>query len=191
MPELAGLGIADPPQRWEALGFTVSGDVLVVGGVALQLGVTGTGIVGWAVTGVEVAVDGLATVPAAPVAPAVEHPNGAVGLDHVVVMTPDFARTAAALEAVGLPLRRVIDGPRGRMGFRRLGPVILEVVAAPEDPQGPARFWGLVVVVADLDGLAARLDDRLGSIRAAVQPGRRIATLRAEAGLTTAVAFMD
>jgi hypothetical protein len=39
-------------------------------------------------------------------------------------------------------------------------------------------------------GPAAVLGDLLGSLRDAVQPGRRIATLRREAGLGPAIAFM-
>ena len=44
-------------------------------------------------------------------------------------------------------------------------------------PPGPARFWGLVVIVADLVGIRARLAPHVGEIRDAVQPGRQIATL--------------
>jgi hypothetical protein len=76
------------------------------------------------------------------------------------------------------------------MGFRRLGPAILELVEAVDGAPAPARFWGLVVVVEDLDALAEQLGEHLGSIRRAVQPGRRIATLRESAGLGEAVAFM-
>src|SRR5207248_1668394 len=91
-----------------------------------------------------------------------------VGLDHVVVTTPDFDRSSAALAEAGLELRRVREAPGGvRQGFRRLGPAILELVAAPgaSDPTAPARFWGLVVIVSDLDALAARLGaiDRLST----------------------------
>ena len=42
-----------------------------------------------------------------------------------------------------------------------------------------------------LKALADRLGDHLGAIKDAVQPGRRIATLRRSAELTTNVAFMD
>jgi hypothetical protein len=109
-----------------------------------------------------------------------------------VVTTNDFARSAAALELAGLSLRRTVTAPSGsRMGFRRLGPAILELVEAADGEPGPARFWGLVVVVEDLDALAARLGDQLGSTRDAVQPGRRIATLRETAGLGQALAFMS
>jgi sensor domain CHASE-containing protein len=64
----------------------------------------------------------------------------------------------------------------------------MEIVQAPE---GDTRFWGLVVIVSDLDALTERLGDVLKGIRPAVQPGRRIAPLRSKAGLGSAVAFMD
>jgi len=56
---------------------------------------------------------------------------------------------------------------------------------------GPARFYGLVVIVSDLDQLAARLGDRLEPIHRAVQPGRLIATLATGAGPSPKLAFMD
>ena len=88
-----------------------------------------------------------------------------------------------------MPLRRLAERNGARQGFRRLGPAIMEIVQAPE--VGPTRFWGLVVIVSDLDALAERLGDLLREIRPAVQPGRRIAPLRSKAGLGPAVAFMD
>jgi hypothetical protein len=46
--------------------------------------------------------------------------------------------------------------------------------------------------VNDLDACAELLGDRLGPIKDATQPGRRIATLRHEAcGLTIPIAFMS
>ncbi len=157
----------------------------------LQLGSPGEGITGWAVRGLDFPLDGLPVVSAAAHGSDPVHPNGAIGVDHLVVVTPAFERTAAALRQAGMELRRIVAGRGGaRMGFRRLGGVILELVEAAEAGPGPARFWGLTFVVADLDALAARLGERLGPIRAAVQPGRRIATLRPPAGLGQAVAFM-
>jgi hypothetical protein len=204
-PELVGLQIADPAQRWAALGFTVDGDLLALGGVVVRFIGGGQGITGWSVRAIAPVetVDGLATTracgPAGAFAGGEPHPNGAVGIDHVVVVTPDFDRTAAALEAAGMPLRRirVVGGdPRDdpgafRQGFRRLGPAILELVEAKGAPAGPAAFWGLVVIVEDLGALAERLGSHLSPSRPAVQPGRRIASLRASAGLSPRVAFMD
>jgi hypothetical protein len=192
-----GLALADAEERWARLGFAVSDGTVALGGVTLRLGAPGRGIVGWTLAAPDAVndLDGLPTtvlsVPPGPGSSA--HPNGAVGLDHVVVLTPDFARTSAALQAAGMALRRIRRVAAGdfRQGFRRLGPAILELVEARDAPPGPARFWGLVVIVSDLEALAAQLGDCLGPIKPAVQPGRRIATLRREAGLSAAVAFMD
>jgi hypothetical protein len=117
------------------------------------------------------------------------HPNGAIAVDHVVIVTPDFDHTADAVAAAGMPLRRLSERNGARQGFRRLGPAIMEIVQAPE--VGVTQFWGLVVIVSDLDALAERLGDLLRETRPAVQPGRRIAPLRSKAGLGPAVAFMD
>jgi hypothetical protein len=193
--ELAALQIADPAEAWSALGFTVSsGGRVVLGGVELWLDAAGRGITGWTLRRISLNhdIDGLATgVTTDPPLEPAEHSNGAIGLDHVVVTTPDFDRTGAALERAGIPLRRVRDAGGFRQGFRRLGPVILEVVEAPKMPVGPARFWGLVIVVADLVRLHARVAPHVSEIRDAVQPGRHIATLSRDAGLSPQVAFMD
>lgn len=193
--ELAALQIADSPEAWANLGFRVSEDgVVVLGGVELWLDAAGRGITGWTLRRITVHhdIDGLPTgMTADPSPPETGHPNGALALDHVVVVTPDFDRTAAALDAAGIPLRRVRDAGGFRQGFRRLGPAIMEIVEVPTMPAGPARFWGLVVVVADLVGLRARLAPHVAEIRDAVQPGRQIATLGEGAGLSPRIAFMD
>jgi hypothetical protein len=66
-------------------------------------------------------------------------------------------------------------------------------VQVPEEqagPDGAARFWGLTITVADLDGAVADLGSLCGTIRDAVQPGRRIVTLKREAGLGLPVALI-
>jgi hypothetical protein len=201
-PELAGLWIADQPVRWEALGFAAVDSAIDLGGVRVSLGAEGSGITAWTLRGIDpgtTTVDGLlTTIVDSPVEPrSPEHPNGAIAIDHVVVVTPDFQRTADAVGRLGMPLRRVRevpgDGerPAFRQGFRRLGPAIFELVEVKTGLEGPARFWGLVVVVSDVEVLKGRLGGRLGTIRQAVQPGRRIATLRDAAGVTPKLAFMD
>ncbi len=188
-PALATLEIADPPERWRGLGFAVDAESCIhLGGVELRLGASGRGITAWALTGV----DALTLVPltAPPPLPRAEsHPNSATGIDHVVITTPDFDATARALEQAGLAFRRVRQaGPDRRQGFRRLGPAIMEVVEAPGTPR-PA-FWGLTVIVADFERLREHVGAHLGEVRPAVQPGRQIATLSRDAGLSTRVAFM-
>ncbi len=198
-PSLVGLAIADPPELWRALGFMVQGHRIGLGGVELTLGGSGQGITGWAIHGVPggtTEIDGLSTVAVdhRGAAAGDAHPNGAIGLDHVVIVSPAFDRTAAELERVGLVLRRVravrAEPSSFRQGFRRIGPAILELVEAPSIPAGPARFWGLVAIVDDLDALAADLEPQLSAPKPAVQAGRRIATLRQTAGLSTRVGFM-
>jgi hypothetical protein len=163
--------------------------------VRLQFGAAGErGIVGWRVRGLpDGTIDGLATQASDMAAGAGTHPLGVTAVDHVVATTPDIDRTLGALQAAGLELRRVRDaGPNGRQGFFNLGTAVLEVVGPRErDGDGPAAFWGLVLVVADLDAAAARLGERAGAPRDAVQPGRRIVTVRRDAGLGTAVALMS
>ena len=98
----------------------------------------------------------------------VEHPNGAIGLDHVVVTTNALERTCAAIEAAtGAPLRRVREVGEIRQGFHRLGGggLIVEVVERAGLPAAPAWFWGLVINVEDLDAAAARIGpDGIGAV---------------------------
>jgi catechol 2,3-dioxygenase-like lactoylglutathione lyase family enzyme len=191
VPSIDALEIADEPGAWRAAGFAVDGDVCRVSRVTISLAGPGRrrGILGW-------------TLGAAPADEAAgPHPNGVVRIDHVVLLTPDLDRTVEELEGQGFDLRRRRDAPTpggsARQAFFRAGEPILEVVLAPDgssvarDPNGPARLWGLAFGVENLDVTARVLGDLLGSPRDAVQPGRRIATLRAEAGIGTAVAFMS
>jgi hypothetical protein len=177
--ELAALELGDAPAAWERLGFTIHGDSCQIGAAELKLTGAGGGIAGWTLRA-----DG-----EGPQRPPPRHPNGAIKIDHVVLTTPDLEATFADLEAIGLELRRVREAGEGRrQGFFRVGETLLEVVG----PAGDATaFWGLTVVVEDLDALAELLGNDLGSIRDAVQPGRRIATLRQSAGLAVPLAFMS
>jgi hypothetical protein len=187
-PTLNTLRIGELPERWRALGFSIADDArLALGEVTLRLEADAPGITGWSLP----AIDGLPTCDEDRDPAPADHPNGALSLDHVVVLTPAFDRTAAAFADAGLPFRRTRDAGGFRQGFRRCGPAIVEVVEAVQLPAGPARFWGLVPVVADLDALRELLGpELLSEPKPAVQPGRRIATVRRAAGLSCAVAFI-
>jgi len=195
-PELAELTIADAPESWSALGFDVDQGSMDIGMVRVWLGAAGKGITSWSLRRVNASgsIDGLPrTAPRMVVPPPFHtHPNGATGIDHVVVVTPDFDRTSAALAKAGVELRRdqFTEG-RGRLGFRRIGPAILELAHRPQMEDEDPRLWGVTFVVISLDVLAERLGDLLGPIGPAVQPGRKIATLKREAGLSVPVAFMS
>ncbi|HEV7772256.1 MAG TPA: hypothetical protein VGO48_03070 [Conexibacter sp.] len=203
------LTIADEPATWAALGFAVDGDVCRVGSVPIRLAGrdAGRGIVGWTLGGLTSdQLDGLPTQSAddtAPVAsPPATHSNGITAFDHVVAITPALDRTVATLQTAGLDLRRIREEPTPagapRQAFFRLGEVILEVVQAPDDAiersggaDGSAFFWGLAFKVADLDATASAIgEERCSAPRPAVQPGRRIATLRRSAGFAVPVALM-
>ena len=190
-PELDEVLIAGPPDAWAALGLTVEDGVAAIGGVRLRFGAAGEGITGWKLRGLAEGADlgGLPTAASnAPTPAAVEHPLGVSAVDHVVALTPDVDRTVAALRAAGLDHRATRDAGGGhRQAFFVMGPCLLELGGPAE---GEVRFWGLTLVVDDIDAAADRLGDRLGSVKEAVQPGRRIATVRREAGLGVPVALM-
>jgi hypothetical protein len=165
------------PAAWRRLGFAVEEDGsarvgefrLLTGADELRVEATGLE---------EERPDGLAIVAGDDAPGAVgDHPNGALAIDHLVAFTDDLDRTSAALERAGAPLRRRAEP----MAFHRLGPLVLEVVQTGAAP----ALWGFVVVVPDLDACPLT-----GTARPAVQPGRRIATVRPEAGLPVALAFM-
>lgn len=200
------LTVADDPGAWSALGFAVEGDTCVLGEVRIRLAGAdaGRGLAGWLLRGIEsTELDGLATARSdrEPLAAAASHPNGITAIDHIVAITPVLARTVAALEAAGLDLRRIREEPTPagapRQAFFRLGATILEVVQEPPEAiergggeDRPAFFWGLAFLAPDLEATVARLGERVSEIRDAIQPGRRIATLRRSAGLALPVALI-
>jgi hypothetical protein len=190
-PELDELVLGDPPDAWEALGFTVENGVAVVGGVRIRLTGSGGGIASWSLRriGAGADLDGLPTsMSEASPAPPVVHALGVTAVDHVVALTPDFERTVGKLRTAGLDYRSSRDAGNGfRQAFFVVGPCLLELGGPAE---GDVHFWGLTLIVEDLDAAAERLGERLGRVKDAVQPGRRIATLRREAGLGVPVALM-
>ena len=205
-PELDQLLVADPPEAWEAAGFAVDADGCCrIGAVTVRVvgREAGKRIVGWSLRGVPASttdVDGLPTTASSgPPTQGSDHPNGAVALDHVVVLTPDTERTVGVLGSLGIECRRTRQVPAEQYGFEavqsffRLGEPILELLGGIEPTgDGPAGFFGLAWTVDDLDALADRLGPALGRVKDAVQPGRRIATLRhKDVGMSVATAFMS
>jgi len=215
-PRLLAAIVADDDATWAAAGFRVEAGVARVDATDLVLAGPdpggSRGLTGWTLAGVDPgglvdgALDGLPTTVTEPGDAddpdvALPHPNGVVGLDHVVVATPNLERTIEACAAIGLDLRRIRDvdetGTGLRQAFFRLGPTLLEVVSGPTGSgrpasEEPATFFGLALDVDDLDATALRLGDGLGPIKPAVQPGRRIATLRHRTfAMTTSIALMD
>lgn len=199
-PALVGLQVAADPAAFEAAGFAVDGARMRAGAVAIELAgaAAGRGILGWSLDGV--GAQGLAGLPlaSAPAPPPKRsHPNTTVSIDHVVVLCSELDRSVEAFEEQGVRCRRRREvGPpeaRLRQAFFRLGEVIAELVEVPAERAGERgiRFWGITFTVADIDRAADLLGGRIGSVRDAVQPGRRIGTVRRSAGLGLPVALIS
>lgn len=198
------LHIAGPVAPWERLGLTfgylpdgsgrldLDNCALIVRpsavepSLALGLRIDDRDVVG--------TIDGVALSACAPdVAQGDPARLGAFAVDHLVMMTDSLERTSAEVARVtGQPLKRIREAPGGvRQGFHRLGPggVIVEIVERA-DVTTPA-LWGFVLTVRDLDAAIAGADGLIGEARDAVQPGRRIATVRSAAGLGVPVALLS
>lgn len=196
------LSIAGDPEVWRSIGLTVTADGLIpFFGTGLKIvEPTGAdeGIVGWGLSGIapvlSIAMLPVDVVDAAPPVFA-DHALGAVELDHVVIMTSSLEMVSGAVAgATGCELKRTRELGTITQGFHRIGRggLIVEIVQHPDYDRGEAEFWGLVINVEDLDAACALLGpDRVSEPKDAVQPGRRIATIRSEVGLGTAVALMS
>ncbi len=200
--------VADPADTWIRAGFTVDPDAVCrIGGVGIRLAATsapGGGIVAWSLRGLPPDdsvndIDGIPTTSSAEEVRAepVTHPNGVTAIDHVVLLSPDLGRTVRSLATVGADPRRERDGELGgrpiRQIFFRLGDVIVEAVGSPDTAsEGPSTLWGMTYVVTDIDATAAFFGDHTSPVKDAVQPGRRITTLRhQEFGMSVRSAFMS
>ncbi len=206
-PEVVSLRIAEAPEAWAAAGFTVDDDGRCrIGGVTLELvgAAAGRAVVGWSLRdlpeGAAAAVDGFPTAPSdAPPATPAEHPCGVTAVDHFVLLTDDLGRTVESAAHVGLTPRHwrdhaLPDGTPVRQAFFVVGELVLELVAPTERPSRPrpgVRSFGVALVCPDLDVARQALGAHLGDDRPAVQPGRRIATVRhRDLGLHTPIALM-
>ena len=204
-PTVVEIEVADEPDAWRAAGFSVADDRAQVGSIAIRLvgrtdGAKGIRSWSWSNLWTDDPIDGLAThvAPQHAVTPDA-HANGSTIIDHVVVVTPDLERTVPAFEARGLDVRRTRHtdqyGPAFRQVFFRGGETIIELIGPDTPADGDdrdAHFYGLAFTVADLDATATHLGDGLGSIKDAVQDGRRIATLRHKTfDISVPIAFMS
>jgi hypothetical protein len=214
--KVESLTIAGDPELWRSLGLTVLDDgTIPLFGTSLRivLPATGaqrsdnpeTGIVSWALSGISapshsesaaLLIDGLPTEVVAEAPPVfASHDLAASALDHVVVLTSDLERTSAAIaEATGCELKRIREVGSMRQGFHRIGRggLIVELVERPDIADGDADFWGLVLIVDDLDQAYSQLGpERISAPKDAAQPGRQIATIRGDVGLGLPVALMN
>lgn len=203
-PVLTELVVGDDPESWRRAGFSVDdGDTVVVGTVTIRLAGADEprSIRSWGFAdvegGVPATVDGIRTVDAEPSGPHRHHANGVRLVDHVVVLSPQEGRTVRALAELGLDPRRTRDTDQYGMPMRQTffvaGEAVLELITPVDGAdEGPTAFFGIAYTVDDLDATVALLGDDVGAPKDAVQPGRRIVTLRhRNLGLSVPTAFMS
>lgn len=196
MARITQLTVGGSPAAWSSLGFSLDDARCTFGDVVVRIDSDfEPGFVSWTLgqAAVSESPDGLVTtfddrvVARASTSSIID----VLGIDHVVVMTNDLERTTSAISRVtGEPLKRVREAGDGiRQGFHRLGSVVVEVVENVRVTQ--THLWGFVLTVGNLDDVVAHMGpDVIGSPRDAVQPGRRIATIRSGVGLGVPVALI-
>jgi len=167
MTSIAGLQL---PIDWTSLGWSASPDL---GGITLE-----TGDPKWAWTG---------RAPALSIhifEPTIGDPVAMMSVDHIVVLVPDLDRAIGKFSRAGLEPRLRMKVRNRPAVFFRAGPVI-EVI---ESPVRQASLFGIAVTseipleTLSLEWRSRGLD--VGPIRPAIQPSRRIMTIRdLDAGL--------
>ena len=192
--------VGGPIEPWERLGLRVTDDgVISLRGTSIAIDESAApGIIAWELSGLPstlAPIDGLPTrLTLGARHPTLgEHQLGATEVDHVVIATDSIERTCAAIaDATAAPLKRIREAGSIRQGFHRLGALVIEVVEMPAASSAGAQFWGLAINIADLDAAVELLGPALiGTVKDAVQPGRRIATIRREANLGLPLALMS
>lgn len=116
----------------------------------------------------------------APLASATD--GGVLGLDHVVIRTPDPERAAALYGArLGLDMRLDREVMGRRLMFFRCGDAVLEIVHDSAMTDGRDRLWGLSWRVANAGAARERLAQAgldVSEVRAGAKPGTRVFTVR-------------
>ena len=200
---ISELVVGGGAQNWASIGISFDLDnCAALGDVVLRLDNSqAPGLHSWVLHGADVSIlsiDGVVTAHEIDQSPRSASPQsdfelGVIGVDHVVINTPDLMRTSDSLTAAtGAPLKRVRDaGNNVQQGFHRLGSVVVEIVTAPTMSQSVASLWGFVLNVKDIHAVANHVGPDVLSIpKPAVQAGKLIATFRSSVGLGVPVALM-
>jgi len=208
--QLLQLTIGGKAEIWSSAGFDVmelsSGEsICQLGNIQLLFDPTNEqGISSAAVNGMSGTIDSLKFVKSTGLSSTDEdrhprsiHPNGVTLIDHLVVTTTDCDKTTLAFEANGIHPRRVRtfgdNEAEMRQTFFWLGDVILELVGPNQsETKGQAMFWGLALISENLQVTADYLGEKCTPVKPAVQPGRKITTIKTRhIGITTSLAVMS
>ena len=188
--QLRSVEIGDSSDSWGAAGFAVIDGAVRIGSTRIVFMPAGArGITRVSADEIDGTIDGMPFGSAnaesldAAAQPNPPHTNRVIGIDHLVAMSTDVDRTIVPLQSADIELRRERHFGEGddakRQAFFWIGDVILELgglgIARPGDE---ATLWGLALTCDDLDVAKDTLGGMLSDPKTAVQPGRRIATLR-------------
>jgi hypothetical protein len=212
-PVLIGLDVAGDADAWRNAGFAVDADgVCRLGQVRMQTGVGVQGISGWTLGDaptVEAAehpngayvLDHLVVFTDDPDRTTQAYADLGLEVRRVREIgngrTQTFFRAGEVIiELVGPVDQRADERADEQAARRSRGSHVMRAdERAARRSRGShvdERFFGLSPAVNDLEACAELLGERLGPIKDATQPGRRIATLRHGAcGLTIPIAFMS
>lgn len=105
-----------------------------------------------------------------------------LGLDHIVIRSPDTERAAALYGArLGLDMRLDREVMSRRLMFFRCGDAIVEIIHDDTLSDGRDKLWGLSWRVADAAAEQARLAKAgldVSEVRTGMKPGTRVLTVR-------------
>ncbi|MBX3429136.1 MAG: VOC family protein [Hyphomonadaceae bacterium] len=108
--------------------------------------------------------------------------SAAVGLDHIVIRTPNPERAGALYGArLGLDMRLDREVAGRRLMFFRCGDAIVEIVHDPALTDDRDKLWGISWRVANADAARARLAEAgldVSEVRPGMKPGTRVFTVR-------------
>ena len=197
-PTIAELHVGDDPSAWERLGFCINENRSLIGRTEVVFSDGPKGIHSWVLRNSMPSQFGPipTTFTENPVPnPSIAHPNGSIGFHHVVLMVPafDIGKTALSNAGVQVEQGRPFGSTEKAMlrSAPKMGDIELELIGPEsEDRSRIWELWGLVIAVSDIDATSELLGDLLGQVKPAVQKHRRIATLKKEAELGVAVAFL-
>lgn len=116
--------------------------------------------------------------------------GGVIGIDHIVIRTPQAERAAALYGArLGLDMRLDREVAGRRLMFFRCGDAIVEIAEDRSLADDADLLWGLSWRVSDADAEQARLAARgvaVSEVRPGFKPGTRVFTVRdSTAGVPT------
>lgn len=107
---------------------------------------------------------------------------GVLGLDHVVIRTPDAERAAALYGArLGLDMRLDREVMGRRLMFFRCGGAVVEIIHDDASTDGCDKLWGLSWRVTNAETERERLAGAgldVSEVRAGMKPGTRVFTVR-------------